>query len=117
MNNDVKKIYEDEVQLKKDLDKLGFRFGDRFSTVGFVVSFIDRGSGAEIYQVAQNSPINALRLLPSLLEQKKLGVDDVDVIIEFAYDLSSRAYSDVGYKISPYMYFKKQKVQVKTEKK
>lgn len=103
----MEKLYEDEVKFKKDLDVLGFRFGDRFSHVGFVISYIDSRSGAEISQIACSTPINACRVLPSIIEQKKLNAEDIKIICEFVYDVESRDCADISCEISPYMYFKK----------
>lgn len=97
---------------------LGFRYGERFNSVGFVVSFIDSHSGAEVAQISTTSPINALRIVPNILEQRKIGIDDVKVIIEFVYDMQSRKFEDINVEISPYMYFKKKEVETseQTEK-
>lgn len=105
-------IIDNEERLKKVLDDFGFRYGDRFSTVGYVLSFLEKSSGAEIYQIACSSPINGLRVLPNLLEQKKLGADDLSIIIEFAYDMKTRDCKSIDVQVSPYIYFKKQEVSV-----
>lgn len=110
-------VIDNEERLKKVLDEFGFRYGDRFSTVGYILSFLEKSSGAEIYQIACSSPINGLRILPSLLEQKKLGGDDINTIIEFAYDLKSRDCKSINVQISPYIYFKKQEISVQPAEK
>lgn len=104
------KTFEDEVEFKKYLDKLGVRYGDLDNTWKFYVEFIDnKGAALMTYAVAK-TPISALRSLPELLKKYSLPPEDCDVIIRFCFRITGETIENVPINalISPYMYFKKE---------
>lgn len=105
------KRFEDEVEFKKDLDKLGVRYGDLDNTWKFYVEFVDNKGASLISYSMARTPIGALRSIPELLKNAKLPIDDLDVIVRFAFKLDGESYDvkTINSVISPYMYFKKEK--------
>lgn len=104
-------VYEDEVELKKMLDKNGFRYGDLGYNDKFVIVYRDTTCGSLIYQGIYDSPIVALRDLNTIVPQVKIPLKDIAIQLVLCYnpsDLKKKPmqFSDIVL-ISPYMYYKK----------
>lgn len=98
-----------EEELKKILDDKGFRFGDRFPSVGFVVTFLDKGTEAQLSSSIFRSPIDGVANLPKICEAVHRKPDDVKIILDFAFDYNSRQVSNIDVEIDKYIYFDKPK--------
>lgn len=109
---DIKTIvYDDEVELKKMLDKNGFRYGGVGYNDKFVIVYRDNKSGALIYQGIYDSPIVALRDLNTIVPQIKIPLQDIAIQLVLCFNPSDikkkpMQFTDVVL-LSPYMYFKK----------
>lgn len=97
-------MFEDEVELKKELDNKGFRYG-----IGehsrFVVDFLDNKSGKPISTVVSDSPISAIRNYAQILKETHLPSDDVDIVLVLAFKEDSVEY--LNWYLSPYLYYTK----------
>lgn len=107
-----KKIYEDEVELKKDLAKLGFYYGELGTNSEFVIIIRDNKSFAPIVRFVVTSPIEGVRKLGELMNQIRLPIEDVDIQLAIVYDLTKgnihllKNYTS----LSPYLYYKKKEI-------
>lgn len=102
-------VVTEEEQLKKLLDDKGFRFGDRFPTCGFVVSFLDFGTGALLSSNIFKSPIDGVANLPKICEATHRKHDDVQIILDFGFDYQTRKICDINVELDKYIYFDKPK--------
>ena len=102
----------DEIELKKVLDDKGFRFGDRFPSVGFIVTFLDVGTGAQLSSSIFRSPIDGVANLPKICEAVHRKPDDVKIILDFAFDYNTRQVANIDVEIDKYIYFEKPKAVV-----
>ena len=98
-----------EEELKHVLDDKGFRFGDRFPSVGFIVTFIDVGTGAQLSSSIFRSPIDGLANLPKVCEAVHRKPDDVKIILDFAFDYNTRQVATIDIELDKYIYFEKPK--------
>lgn len=107
-----KKIYEDEVELKKDLSKLGFYYGELGTNSEFVIIIRDNKSFAPIVRFVVTSPIEGVRKLGELMQQIRLPIEDVDIQISIVYDLTKgNIHLFKNYTcLSPYLYYKKKEI-------
>lgn len=105
----MKTIINDEMQLKKILDDKGFRFGDRFPSSAFVVSFIDVGTGALLSSNIFKSPIDGVANLPKICEATHRKPEDVEIWLDFGFDYNSRKVCDINVQLDKYIYFEKPK--------
>lgn len=99
----------DEVELKKILDDKGFRFGDRFPSVCFIVTFLDKGTGAQLSSSIFRSPIDGVANLPKICEAVHRKPDDVSIILDFAFDYNTRQVANIDVELDKYIYFDKPK--------
>lgn len=109
---DIKSIvYEDEIELKKMLDKNGFRYGELSVNDKYVIVYRDNKSGALIYQGIYDSPIVALRDLNTIIPQIKIPLQDIAVQLVLCFNPSDMKKKPLQFTdlvlLSPYMYFKK----------
>lgn len=107
-----KKIYEDEVELKKDLAKLGFYYGELGTNSEFVIIIRDNKSFAPIVRFVVSSPIEGVRKIGELMPQIKLPIEDIDVQVAIVYDLTKgniKLFNDYTI-LSPYLYYKKKEI-------
>lgn len=102
-------VLTEEIQLKELLDKKGFRFGDRFPTCGFVVSFLDKGTGALLSSNIFKSPIDGVSNLPKICEATHRKADDVQIVLDFGFDYQTRKICDINVELDKYIYFDKPK--------
>lgn len=105
-------VITEETQLKKLLDDKGFRFGDRFPTCGFVVSFLDLGTGALLSSNIFKSPIDGVANLPKICEATHRKADQVQIILDFGFDYQTRKICDINLELDKYIYFEKPKPAV-----
>lgn len=105
----MKKLIDDELQLKKILDDKGFRFGDRFPSSAFVVSFIDVGTGALLSSNIVKSPIDGVANLPKACEATHRKPDDIEIWLDFGFDYNSRKVCDINVQLDKYIYFERPK--------
>lgn len=98
-----------EEELKHVLDDKGFRFGDRFPSVGFIVTFIDVGTGAQLSSSIFRSPIDGVANLVKICEAVHRKPDDVKIVLDFAFDYNTRQVSNIDVEIDKYIYFDKPK--------
>lgn len=107
-----KKIYEDEVELKKDLFKMGYIYGELGSNSEYVIIIRDNKSFAPIVRYVVTSPIEGVRKLGDLMPQIKLPIEDVDIQIAIVYDLTKNKVTifDNYTVLSPYLYYKKKEI-------
>ena len=111
-------IIKTEVELKKILDDKGFRFGDRFPSVGFVITYLDSQTKAQIHSIIVRDPVDGLANLPNVAKTAKREPDSIQVILDFGFDYNSRKVSNIDYELDLYMYFKKpENVEIKAEEK
>lgn len=103
--------FENEVEFKKHLDKLGVRYGDLDNSFRFYVEFIDNKGASLVNYVICKTPIAALRAIPELLKKFNLPIEDLDVVVRFAFDTKTEnnRFVSINSVISPYMYFKEEK--------
>lgn len=108
-------VYEDEVELKKMLDKNGFRYGGIGYNDKFVIVYRDNKSGALIYQGIYDSPIVALRDLNTIVPQIKIPLTDIAIQLVLCFNPSDLKKKPMQFNdivlLSPYMYFKKEDVE------
>ena len=102
-------VISEEVQLKKILDDKGFRFGDRFPSCAFVVTFLDKGTGALLSSNIFKSPIDGVANLPKISEATHRKPDDIQIILDFGFDYNSRKICDINQELDKYIYFDKPK--------
>lgn len=102
-------VITEELQLKKLLDDKGFRFGDRFPTCGFIVTFLDLGTGALLSSSVFKSPIDGVANLPKVCEATHRKADDVQIILDFGFDYQTRKICDINVELDKYIYFDKPK--------
>lgn len=101
------KKFEDEIELKEELNKFNIRFGDRYTQWSFVVEFVDnKNSDALITRSIYSSPIAGVRDYGSVLKARQVSADDVDINLVVAYSDVEAIHFD-NYKLSPYLYYKK----------
>ena len=81
----MKKI-NDEVTLKKELDKFDVRYGSTMNKNRFFVEFIDNKAGSVICHGVYASPIVAIRQLNDILQKFKLPDTDIDIVLRFAFE-------------------------------
>lgn len=101
-------IVKNEEELKHVLDQKGFRFGDRFPSVGFVVTFLDKQTAAQIHSIVVKDPIDGLANLTGIAKMSKRDPQNLQVILDFGFDYNSRKIADISYELDPYIYFKKE---------
>lgn len=107
-----KKIFDDEVELKKFLSKDGFIYGELGCNTEFVIIYRDNKSFAPIIRAVVTSPIEAIRKIGDFLPQIKLPIEDIDIQLVIAYDLTavkSKLYSEYIC-LSPYLYYTKKEI-------
>lgn len=105
-------IYEDEVELKKDLAKLGFYYGELGTNSEFIIIIRDNKSFAPIVRFVVSSPIEGVRKIGELMPQIKLPIEDVDIQVAIVYDLTKgniHLFKDYTV-LSPYLYYKKKEI-------
>ena len=102
----MKKIL-DETELKDVLDKKGFRFGDRFPSSAFVVSFLDSGTQALLSSNVFKSPIDGIAALPDVCKATHRKPEQVQIVLDFGFDYNSRKIADFNYELDMYIYFDK----------
>lgn len=100
-------VVMNELELKKVLDDQGFRFGDRFPSVGFIVTFLDVGTGAQLSSSIFRSPIDGVANLPKICEAVHRKPDDVKIILDFAFDYNTRQVKNIDVEIDKFIYFDK----------
>ena len=98
-----------EEELNYILDDKGFRFGDRFPSVGFIVTFLDKGTGAQLSSSIFRSPIDGVANLPKICETVHRKPDDVKIILDFAFDYNTRQFATIDIELDKYIYFEKPK--------
>lgn len=112
----MNKIIKTEEELKHILDDKGFRFGDRFPSSGFVVTFLDSGTGAMLTSNIYKSPIDGVANLPKVCEATHRKPDMVSIILDFGFDYNDRKICDINIEMDKYMYFDKPKeVEISSE--
>lgn len=102
-------IVKNEEELKHVLDSKGFKFGDRFPTVGFVVTFLDKQTSAQIHSIVVKDPIDGIANLPGIAKMAKRNVDSLQIVLDFGFDYNTRKIADISYELDPYIYFTKEK--------
>lgn len=107
-----KKIYVDEVELKKDLFKMGYVYGELGTNSEYVIIIRDNKSFAPIVRYVVTSPIEGVRKIGDLIPQIKLPIEDVDIQLAIVYDLTKNKVTifDNYTILSPYLYYKKKEV-------
>lgn len=109
-------IIKTEAELKKILDDKGFRFGDRFPSVGFVITYLDSQTKAQIHSIVVRDPVDGLANLPQVAKTSKREPDSIQVILDFGFDYNSRKIANIDYELDLYLYFKKpETVELKPE--
>ena len=107
--------FEDEVELKKFLDSVKYRFGEIACNDKYVIYFRDVKSGAPISQGIYDSPIVALRDLSVIIPQIKIPIEDVMCQLLLCFNPSDGKKKPIQFDdvivLSPYMYFKKKEIQ------
>lgn len=96
-----------ESELKEVLDKKGFRFGDRFPTCAFVVSFLDSGTSALLSSNVFKNPIDGVAALPEVCKATHRKPEQVIIVLDFGFDYNSRKIADFNYELDMYIYFDK----------
>lgn len=109
-------IIKDESELKHIVDSKGFKFGDRFPSVGFVVTYLDKTTAAQLHSIVVKDPVDGLSNLPNVAKIAKREALDIRVILDFGFDYNSRKIADINVELDPYIYFKhEEKVEVSAE--
>lgn len=113
----MKKLYEDEIELKKDLDSIGVRYGDTISSsYQFLIYFTDNKGNTVISRGLYPSPIAAIRSMNGLIEKVKIPADDLDIKMLGVLDEKTNEYFSFNCTLSPFLYYKKtEKVDVSSE--
>lgn len=108
-----KKLFDDEVELKKVLAGFGFRFGELGCNSEYVIIFRDNKSFAPICRIVSDSPIDAIRQLGGIIQKVKLPIEDIDIQLALAFDLTSKKVKmfDDYTILSPYLYYKEKEVE------
>lgn len=97
----------DESELKEILDKKGFRFGDRFPSSAFVVTFVDSATEALLSSNIFKTPIDGVSNLPEICKATHRKADQVKIILDFGFDYNSRKICDFNIELDKYIYFDK----------
>lgn len=105
---------ENEEQLKHVLDEKGFRYGDRFPTFAFVVSFLDSETCALLASNVFKSPIDGVAALPAICKETHRSVDSVKIILDFGFDYNTRIIKDIDIELDKYIYFTKPEEKTET---
>lgn len=107
-----KKIIDDEIELKKVLNGYGFRFGEIGCNSEYVIIIRDNKSFAPICRIVSDSPIDAIRQLGGIIQKVKLPIEDIDIQLALAFDLTSKKVKmfDNYTCLSPYLYYKEKEV-------
>lgn len=105
-------IIKNEEELKHILDTKGFKFGDRFPSVGFVVTFLDKETKAQIHALAVKDPIDGIANLPQVAQVAKRNPESLTIILDFGFDYNSRKIADISVELDPYIYFTKKDAEV-----
>lgn len=100
-------IIKTEDELKHIVDNKGFRFGDRFPSVGFVITYLDSQTMAQIHSIVVKDPIDGLANLPNVAKMAKRSTDNIKVILDFGFDYNSRKVADINYELDIYIYFQR----------
>lgn len=107
--------FENEVELKKFLDSVKYRFGEIGCNDKYVIYFRDVKSGAPISQGIYDSPLVALRDLSVIIPQIKIPIEDVMCQLLLCFNPSDNKKKPIQFDdvvcLSPYMYFKKKEIQ------
>lgn len=103
------KLIKDEIELKKQLDKIGIRYDDLDNTWKFYVEFVDNKSYSLIYNGMFNTPISAIRVINEVLKKAQLPIEDVDIVIRYAHKRTNNKFEfvPIQFIVDPYIYFKK----------
>lgn len=96
-----------ESELKEILDKKGFRFGDRFPSSAFVVTFVDAATEALLSSNIFKTPIDGVSNLPEVCKVTHRKADQVKIILDFGFDYNSRKICDFNIELDKYIYFDK----------
>lgn len=97
----------DETELKTVLDKKGFRFGDRFPSSAFVITFIDSATQALLTSNIFKTPIDGIANLPEVCKVTHRKADQVSIILDFGFDYNSRKVCDFNIELDKFIYFDK----------
>lgn len=97
----------DESELKEILDKKGFRFGDRFPSAAFVVTFVDSVTEALLSSNIFKTPIDGVSNLPEVCKVTHRKADQVKIILDFGFDYNTRKICDFNLELDKYIYFDK----------
>ena len=109
-------IIKDETELKHIVDLKGFKFGDRFPSVGFVVTYLDKTTAAQVHSIVVKDPVDGLANLPNVAKIAKRNATDLQVILDFGFDYNTRKIADINVELDPYIYFtEEKKVEVSAE--
>lgn len=109
------KFFDDENELKMYLDRFKMRFGKTNTDSVYIISFYDNKSDALIYNGIYNNPIGSLRDLNTIIPERKIPIQDIDVCIECCFSKSSDISVRFGYSDNPmpvldyHLYFKDKK--------
>lgn len=96
-----------ESELKEILDKKGFRFGDRFPSSAFVVTFVDSSTEALLSSNIFKTPIDGVSNLPEVCKVTHRKPEQVKIILDFGFDYNSRKICDFNLELDKYIYFDK----------
>lgn len=81
----------------------------------YIIEFVDNSVDSVLFASCYDTPILALRELPSLLEKTKSNVDNVAVYLRYAVPKTATGNKYVAFQntiLSPYLYFKKPSEEV-----
>lgn len=114
MGDRIYKDFNDEVELKKYLDAFKMRFGVIGDDSNYVVTFYDNKTGALIYQGIYQNPIGAIRDLNTIIPERKIPAQDLDICIDVAFKNNSNLSIRFGFdestpipRLAYTLYFKK----------
>lgn len=112
------KTINDEIILKKELDKLGVRYADLDNTWKFYVEFVDNKSYSVIYNGMFNTPISSIRMVNDVLKKAQLPIEDMDIVLRYAHRRTGETFEfvSINFVLDPYLYFTKKTVESVTPK-
>ena len=102
----MKKILT-ESELKTILDQKGFRFGDRFPSSAFVVTFLDSNTQALLSSNIFKTPIDGVANLPEICKVTHRKPDQIIIVLDFGFDYNSRKICDFNLELDKFIYFDK----------
>ena len=113
----MKKINH-EVELKKELDTFGVRYGNLTNEYVFELEFYDNKSDTILSRGLYSTPISGIRDLGRIIPSLKIPAEDVTIVLAYVLPNDhSKPATYFGIEISPYLYYTEKQLKPETENK